>query len=344
MKGAETASARVVRAGADYGGKGNTVGKPDRIGLWIVAVIVASFLCGTIAEARPNEYQSQGTGSTPENWNDWHSWEILDGGFYRDMTSSDPLPTAGDTVVIRTPDVIEVTDSRSVTSLTINAGGRLDIKGGADQDPPSVGRLTLSATGTPSLVINPEDGLRLLSACSELRFEASVIVVGEFGSIHGLDSDAVIALAPGGGEITLTSAVPIHGALVIKVEGSGEGNFCNSAGVFADRSGHSITLHSSLADISDDGNSGCALFWSVQEQSAVLRFDRATTALSGGFRVGPGRLDINKLVSTSGGLLFKTGGSITPNVLTLGTFWFDGHCGSDCPSVLSPVIWPVRCH
>ncbi len=320
------------------------MGRITTFGFMAAASVV--LLAGTIVEARPNSYQSQGEIATPEKWGAWQSWEILDQGVYRNLTPSDPLPTAGDTVVVRSPDVIEVTDIRSVTSLTIDSGGRLNIDRTCEQDAASVARLTISAIGTPALVINADDGLRLVSGCSELRFETSITIHGQFGSIQGLDSDAAIVLAPSGGaNLTLHCVLPIHGALVIRKAGSGNGYFLSSAGISADLPGGALTLDASLAGVHDDGVlPDCSKFWSVKAPGAVLRFDKSATTLKRGIRVGPGTLDVNQPVSTAGGLWFMSGGSITPNVAAFATLSFGGHCGSDCWWVLSPVLVTVRCH
>lgn len=295
--------------------------------------------------ARPTSYRSQAEDSSPESWGDWHSWEILDGGTYRDMTPRDPLPSCGVIVVVRSPDVIVVTDSRSVTSVTIDAGGRLDIDGTAT----TRAALTFcDDDGDPSLVINQSNGTRLVDAYADLRFEADTAITGS-GTLLGMHSDAAIILVTSSWkDVHLQTNVVVRGALVIKATGSGDGTFVNSKQVIADWPDQVLALDSSLAGVSDASGTCCVPRWQVSDEDAVLRFNRAATALHGDFSVGPGRLDVNKPVCTGGLLLIKHGGVITPNLLALACFSFADHCPGPCAShctwIPVTVCVPVRCH
>lgn len=286
------------------------------------------------------EYRSAATG----NWHAAVSWEVLVGGTWQPATTP---PACGDTATILNGHVIIVNcTSSSISGLVVAAGGGLEIDGCS-----STQRAVLTVCGSgpePSVSIAPTDGLQLMDRYSELRLEATTTISGS-GSLKGLDSDAVIAIAPSAGtDVTLTSSVTIHGALTIRAIGGGDGFFVNAHKVWADKAGEAITLDSSLAGITDTPVvDPCGFFrWEVSTAHAILRFDRGSEDLAGSFWVGPGRLVLDEDVKTTGNLMFKHGGIIRPSLLPPACFWFGGHCdGSDCPCprVCSPICVLTIC-
>ncbi len=307
------------------------MGHSRKVGVGFALVALLLWAAAS-AHARPNDvYQSKVAAGM---WRWVSSWNVMSGGMWVPATT---VPDAGDTVSIRSNHVITVDDQQAVTALTIDANGRLDIEGND-----ATARLTMSSVGSPALVINQEDGLRLMNDGAELRFESSLTITGSLlGSIQGWHDDARIVLAPeDDGTMTLETHVAIHGALTIKRIGGGDGHFVNGKAVKADKAGLGITLHASLASITDWGG-GCDV-WRVSATSARLVFKRSATQLIGGFHVGPGTLLVQAPVVTTGDLRFKSGGVILPSPSA--SFKFSGQCclGSDC-CPLSPIVTIAIC-
>lgn len=301
----------------------------------MVAAAMAASLA-VVSAARADFYQSKQTG----NWSAAGSWEVWNGSGWQNAT--DP-PMRGDNASILNAHVITVAcTSESISALTVNPGGRLDIDGCS-----SGGRavLTFAAAGAETaLVINQFDGVRLLDKYAELRFEASTPITGS-GNLIGMHSDAAITLnAVDADTVELSSFIPIYGALVIRGSGNGSSYFRNHGVVQANIAGSAITLDSSLTGISDSPGSCFVPRWSVSASHALLRFGRGAPALTGDFLVGPGRLEVKQSVSTSGRLLLRSGGVILPNLLPPACFTFSGHCpGSHCFAILSPICTIAIC-
>lgn len=283
-----------------------------------MVAIAAVLAVGGPAGARPNSYQSQAEFAAAENWNAWQTWEILDGGTYRNMTSSDPLPQAGDTVVIRSPDVIQVTDGRGVMSLTIDSGGKVEVTGGGSA------QLTI-AGASPVLAINQDDGVVINAGV--LEFGATVTVTGS-GRLKGNHANAVIQIAPGSGTVTLQNNVEFHGLFTMQEQASvsGTSNYINGNLLHADGAG-AILLAASLNSVDDV--SGAVVRWKASANgSASLRFNVAATGLEGYFYVETGSLYFDEDVTTTGLLSFKTNGVI--QTAANDVFTFGGHSSSDC--------------
>ncbi len=294
--------------------------KPIRT-LSTLTTVAAVLFTGGLADG--NTYRSQGEFSTAENWNAWQSWEILDGGSYRNMTSSDPLPQAGDTVVVRSPDLIQVTDARGVMSLTIDSGGKLEITGG------SPAKLTI-AGASPVLAVNAADGV--LVGNGILEFGATIIPSGT-GSLKGNHASAVIQIAPGGGTVTLTTGVEFHGQFSVQKDGSGTANFTNNSLVRTN--GGTIQLASSLGTVLD-GSTDNALRWKAGLSGDILQFGVAASGLNGQFyAVIGGTLRFNANVTTAGNLVMECDTSTVE--VNSAQFDFDTFSGS-CSGPPSPGI------
>lgn len=302
----------------------------------LLILIVATALCTRQDFATAAEYRSAATG----NWHAAVSWEVLVGGTWQPATTP---PKCGDTATILSGHIITVNcTSSSITALSVAAGGKLEIDGCS-----STQRAVLTVCGSgaePSVSIVPTDGLQLMDRFSELRFEASATISGR-GSLRGRDSDAAITVVAASGQsTTLRSNSTIEGALEINAVGSGDSAFENNGKMKADMAGEAITLDSSLAEITDTEAVGVCDFyrWEVKG-NAALRFGQGASTLAGNFWVGPGRLLLDRSVSTSGGLSIVHGGVIRTSILPPACFFFDGHCASNCPWIPSPVCFLSIC-
>ncbi len=261
-------------------------------------------------------------------------------GFWRDQQNWYPIgiPGCGDTVTIQNGHTIEVDDAQQVTSVTVQSGGQLNLVA----SDASGGQLTFCAAGTPSLAVYTLNGVDLRDSGTALRFEKSLTIAGT-GSVRGRASDAAMVLLTGDAaqDVVLTSTILIHGALVIKEAGGGDGFFYNIGGVSADAPGKVLELHPSLDGVGDISGGACiAPMWTAMASGAVLRFGTPAN-LAGDFRVGPGTLDIDAPVHTDGRLTFASGGVIIPHPPAC--FSYGGHCGG-CQLFPWVVCLPVRCH
>ncbi len=271
--------------------------------------------------AGATNYVSAGSGS----WRDQQKWYPIG------------VPGCGDTVTIQNGHTIQVDDAQQITTVIVQSGGRLNLVA----HEASAGQLTFCATGTGYLVIDTVDGVDLRDSGTQLRFEESLTIDGK-GSLRGRESDAALVLlsSDAAADVVLTSMVRIHGALVIKETGGGEGYFYNVGGVSADAPGRTLELHSSLDGVADTNGSCFAPLWSVVASGAVLRFG-TPAYLEGDFRVGPGTLEVAAPVHTDGRLVFASGGVIIPHPPAC--FSYGGHCGG-CQLFPWIVCLPVRCH
>ncbi len=287
----------------------------------VIVGVMATMLASTVA--RGTNFTSNVNPSG--NWGNPTSW------------SPQGVPRCGDTVTIVAGDTITVTNAQQVTSAVIQGGGHLDITGTSG----TPAKLTVCGTGSPALEIAPTDGLSLTNRHATLAFAESTSIVGA-GSLVGQNSDAHIELAPGGGEVVLTSELLIHGALTIRRTGDGSGTFRNYSEVRADVPGSTITLDESLAAIEDcqpGGMCTCLTRWVVA--GGALRFGKGATGLKGSFWLDGGVVRICQSVATTGDVSAGAGAIISPGLLQSLSF-NPGACWSGCPSY-SPIYVLTVC-
>ncbi len=235
------------------------------------------------------------------DWNDPNSW------------SPNGVPTVGDTVTIVSGDTIVVTGQHTITSVTVNSGGVLQIDGEADT--PYAEVEFPSNASSPSLTVNAAQGLVLVDN-ARLKFSQSMTAGGS-GTIQGQeDTTCEIGIydnISGNVVLTIGSNMKVEGELAFVGMGSAGGHqdqLQNNGVIEANRAGQ-IILASSLELVDDaDSPSECVFFgWFVNGSTSDLVFNLAATGLDGDFKVDAGDLIANATVATTGKLKVLNSGT-----------------------------------
>jgi len=334
----------------------------------------AALLLGAVSQARPTTYTSANGGGA---WSSAGSWS----------PGSGP-PAAGDTAIISQSNPITVSSSVGAATVTVNASGVLTVNASGVVTAPTVGvsgQLLINNTGqvdaddvtvnsgglikldgssgqiaellfsssapSPTLTVDQSNGLELLDN-ARVRVAKTMTTFAGTGSLWMEDNAVEVALdTDNSTPVTLTVSLPVHGKGIFKKHdaGSAAANLVNSGEFKADVSGN-FTLDASLDSVDDTASSdGCsAPRWAVDTASANLIFNKAATALNGGFFIDNGTLQVNQSIQTdavdetnSGFLKFMGGGAI--NCAAGKSFRFSGNCGGATCTPTSPMSGNNSC-
>jgi hypothetical protein len=306
------------------------------------------------------------------DWSDPKIWTVVYGG------CSGTVPGANDSVLIEHD--VNVSDSRSVQSLAVDAGKTLHITstgglamagtipgGGtingmlwitdnafvtASSGPPVV----VTATGTilmdgstPRLTLNQPNAVILSSTGGALIIVDATSAAGPAyingsGSMRSDSSmnEILINLTQSDDEVQLRlDGAQLYGAVTLENGGSGgKASFDNRGAVVASHNGDAIVLAGSLSSVTDTAASNCSSARWQAGTHGTLEID-AWASLDSPFHVsGSGNLVLCAPVTTSGHLQLDVGGCISP--IGSNSFSYSGTCGGGC-SPGSPITGCFCC-
>jgi hypothetical protein len=276
--------------------------------LGLLAGTSAALVLGSLANARPT-YTSAGSG----NWATGGTWT---------QTSSSPV--GEDVRTIQSGHTVTITGQEQVAQLTVASGGVLLIDGSGSP----FAELNFTASGTPSLSIVGNDGVRLVDN-ARLRISKTMSITGA-GSLQGQDNAVEVAIdTDDTTAVTLTVDVVAEGGMAFKKHdaGTAAANLINSNQFLANVSGLIINLDSSLNSLDDDAS---ALQWYVAADGASMVFNEGTLGLQGHFQLDSNGLFVfNSSVTTTGTFAITCGSNSVEVDVNSATFRYAGGIASE---------------